>query len=148
MVVSREDWSYADLPGVVLRGINVYRCPKCGEYEVEIPQIQKLHEVLSAAMVAKRARLVRQEVRFLRNFLLLSHEELAQYMGTTADTIVRWESGEDPIGPVADRLLRLLVALQLPSGPPATEGLARISDEAEPLKMTMKAEASGWREAA
>jgi putative zinc finger/helix-turn-helix YgiT family protein len=148
MVVSREDWPYADLPGVFLRGLNIYRCPKCGEHEVEIPQIQKLHEALSAAMVAKQARLVRQEVRFLRNFLLLSQEELARRMGTTADMIGRWESGEEPIGPVAERLLRVLVALELPLGPPAAAGLARISENAEPLKRTMKADADGWREAA
>lgn len=148
MSASREDWPYAGLPGVVLRGITVYRCPSCGEFEVEIPRVTELHQVLAAAIVAKRSGLVPQEARFLRNFLLWQEEQLAQHMGVSAEAVSRWEAGAEPMGPVADRLLRLLVASRLPESLPPIETVAHISDEMTPLALEVRAESDGWREAA
>jgi DNA-binding transcriptional regulator YiaG len=148
MTASREDWPYAGLPGVVLRGITVYRCPKCGEFEVEIPRVTELHQVLAAAIVAKRSGLVHQEARFLRNFLLWQEDELAQHMGVSADAVARWEAGTEPMGPVADRLLRLLVASRLPESLPPIETVAHISADRTPLALGIRAESDGWHEAA
>ena len=35
-------------------------------------------------------------------------------MGVAPDAVIAWEGGDQPIGPVADRLLRLLAARRLP----------------------------------
>jgi DNA-binding transcriptional regulator YiaG len=148
MIAGREDWPYAGLPGIVLRGVEVYRCPSCGEYEVEIPRVTQLHQVLAAAIVAKRSGLVPQEARFLRNFLLWTEEDLAEHMGVVAEAVSRWETGGEPIGPVADRLLRILVASKLPDSLPPIATVAHISPEVTPLELGVRAESDGWRQAA
>lgn len=143
----REDWpSYAGLPGVLLRGLRVFKCPKCGESEVEIPRIQKLHEALSAVIVAKRAPLVRQERRFLRNFIGWTEEELAQHMGVSPEDVEGWERGDIEAGPVAERLLRLLAVMRLPAL--SDEILTNISAKAVHREVEMQVDDNGWREAA
>jgi len=149
MTISREDRAYADLPGVTLRGVEVRRCPSCGEYEVVFQNLNRLHEVLTAAIVGKRTQLARQERHFLRNFLCWTEEELAQHMGVPSETVFAWESSDAPVGPVADRLLRLLAARRLPHGnAPSDEMLTHISEDVTPLHVEVQAQRDGWSEAA
>jgi DNA-binding transcriptional regulator YiaG len=149
MTIDREDRPYADLPGVTLRGVEVRRCPKCGEYEVVFQSLDRLHQVLAAAIVAKRTQLVRQERHFLRNFLCWTEEELAQHMGVAPEAVVGWERSDEVIGPVADRLLRLLAARRLPHGHELSDEMLRhISEDTTPLQVEVKAERDGWSEAA
>lgn len=148
MTVGQENRPYADLPGVVLRGIDVYRCPTCGDYEVAIPRMDVLHEVLAHAILAKRTTLVRQERRFLRNFIGWTEEELALRMGVSPDAVEAWERGDGDAGPVAERLLRMLAAVRLPGGGSPDEALALISNQAAPLQVEVEADAHGWRTAA
>ena len=102
------------LPGVTLAGVRVSRCRHCGEYEVSVPNIEGLHRNIAQAITAKRARLVPEEVRFLRKYLGWSGGDFAAHMGTTAETVSRWEHGKAQIGPQADRLLRLMVRCKQP----------------------------------
>ena len=149
MTTSFEDRPYADLPGVILRGVEVRRCPSCGEYEVVYQRLERLHEVLAAAILGKRTQLVRQERHFLRNFLCWTEEELAQHMGVSPEAIARWEKNDDAIGPVADRLLRLLAARRLPRlDALSDEALTHISEDSGPLQVLVLAERDGWSEAA
>lgn len=150
MTSAREDWPFEDLPGVTLLGVDVHRCPKCGEYEVGIPRIEQLHQVLAAAVIAKSARLAPAEVRFLRKRMGWEPTQLARTMGVAPEAVLGWEGGDDAIGPVADRLLRLLVAMSLPKGLPPVETLAHISEHAAPLAVKVEPPkgGNGWREAA
>jgi DNA-binding transcriptional regulator YiaG len=148
MTVGQEDRPYADLPGVLLRGIDVYRCPNCGDYEVAIPRIDELHEVLARAILAKRTALVRQERRFLRNFIGWTEAELALRMGVSPEAVEAWERGDVEPAPVAERLLRMLAALRLPGGGSPDEALALISGQAVPLRVQIRADDRGWRDAA
>jgi len=89
------------------------RCPNCGWSDDTLPDIAGLHDAIVRAVVAKRARLTPAEIRFLRKQLGWSGLELSIYMGSTPETVSRWENGRTPMGTTADRLLRLLVAVRL-----------------------------------
>ncbi len=111
MTTGRENVKYdaCGLPGVTLVDVEVSRCGQCGQYEVAIPRMEELHHVMAIAVVRKSARLTPAEVRFLRTTLGWSGRELADHMGAAPETVSRWEHGRTPVGPQADRLLRLMV---------------------------------------
>ena len=113
----RENVRYdaSGLPGVTLVGVEVSRCAHCGEHEVAIPHIADLHRVMAHAVVRKPSRLTPTEIRFLRRTLGWSGHDFADYMGTTAETVSRWENGRTPMGGQADRLLRLMVLQRQPA---------------------------------
>lgn len=101
------------LPGVRLDTF-VARCPECGSYEVIIPNIEGLHQAVARTVIARPSRLSGAEIRYLRKVLGWSGVDFADHMGTTAETVSRWETGATPIGPQADRLLRLMVMTKDP----------------------------------
>lgn len=101
------------LPGVHLDTL-VARCPKCGWYEVIVPNLEGLHQAVARNVVEKDARLSGAEIRFLRKVLGWSGADFAEHMGTSAETVSRWETEATPMGPQADRLLRLMVMTRDP----------------------------------
>src|SRR5262245_14012742 len=135
MVSARENFNYkaSGLP-VTLVGVEVRRCKACGEYEVVIPRIENLHEVIAHAVVAKRPRLTSAEIRFLRTYLGWSGADFARRIGVAAETVSRWENGHDAMSPVADRLLRLMVLTRAPVSDYSLDALAEVGDEAAPLR--------------
>jgi putative zinc finger/helix-turn-helix YgiT family protein len=102
-------YSESGLPNVVLQGVAVADCPKCGESDVSIPRLAKIHRAIARALANSPVRLTGPELRFLRKHLGLNGEELGQYLHTDKTKISKWETGEDRIGPATDRLIRLLV---------------------------------------
>lgn len=111
MTSKRENVQYKSLPGAVLVGVEVSRCPHCGEYEVHIPAIEDLNRVLAQAVIEKQSRLNGGEIRFLRSYLGLSGADFANTIGSDKATVSRWESGKQPIGHHTDLLLRTMVML-------------------------------------
>jgi putative zinc finger/helix-turn-helix YgiT family protein len=150
MTSRRENYKYdaSGLPNVTLLGVEVRICPDCGEREVVIPKIEELHRAIARAVIGKAARLVPEEVRFLRKVLGLSGADFAKRMGVDPTTVSRWETGTQPIGPQADRLLRLMVVVSPPKSDYAVETLADIEDDAKPLRLRLEPTRAGWREAA
>lgn len=112
MKTRRENYLYNEsgLASITLSGILVNRCPACGNYEVPIPHIEALHRLIARTLIQKRTRFKGTEIRFLRKSLGLSSGDFARQMGVTAETVSRWEQDAVPVGPQADRLVRLLVA--------------------------------------
>ena len=112
MTTRLENYKYeaCGLRYVTLKGIEVSRCPACGNYEVAIPRIDDLHRLIAKCLVEKVTRFTGMEIRFLRKCLDLSGAKFARRMGVTLETVSRWENDVVPIGTQADRLLRLLVA--------------------------------------
>jgi len=149
MTSAKENFNYSacGLPHVTLQGVEVRRCRSCGEHEVVIPRIEDLHQAIAMAVVAKKSRLTPAEVRFLRKHLGWSGADFARHMGVAAETVSRWENGREPIGAVADRLLRLLVVTKTPGREYAIDALAELGDEATPSRLRLAAGRKGWHPA-
>lgn len=99
------------LTSVALTGIRVFWCPGCRVEYPEIPNIIGLHRTIAGALTRKPSPLTGAEFRFLRKEIGLKAKELAQHLGTTDVNLSRWETGDTPINPAADRLVRLLYTL-------------------------------------
>lgn len=146
MKSTRENYSYAacGLPHITLEGVEVRRCAACGEHEVVIPKLEQLHQAIANAVISKKDRLAAVEVRFLRKHLGWSGADFARHMGVKPETVSRWENGREPIGPVADRLLRLMVVTKAPKRDYAIEALAALGDDSLPARVKLSAGRDGW----
>src|SRR5438309_11880615 len=77
-----RNYRYAEsgLPNVVLQGVTVADCPKCGNSDVSIPRIARIHQSIARALANSPARLTGPQLRFLRKHLGLNGEELGRYL--------------------------------------------------------------------
>lgn len=110
---SRRDVPYLSLPGVMLCGVEVHPCPSCGEEEIAIPNIEELNRLLAAWLARRPQHINGAEIRFLRKIMGWSGRSFALLIGVTPETVSRWENGKEPIGPAAERLLRVLVTQKI-----------------------------------
>lgn len=147
MRTRRENYRY-DASGlnVVLREVGVSRCPKCGYEEVAIPDIEGLHRAIAHALIQKPARLAPEEIRYLRKCLGWSGVDFAKHMGTTPETISRWETGAVSMSGLADRLLRLMVQTCQPVSDYSLDQLAAIDETQVPkaTRLGLKVDEAGW----
>jgi putative zinc finger/helix-turn-helix YgiT family protein len=129
MKTARENYLYKEsgLPRVTLVGIEVSRCPSCGEHEAVIPRIEQLHRTIATTIARKAPGLTPAEIRFLRKHLGWSGAVFAAHMGVSAETVSRWENGSTTMGSVAERLLRLATLTREPAG---DDSLAVLKDMA------------------
>lgn len=135
------------LSHVELHGVEVSRCASCGMEDVTIPRIGQLHHMLAMHFVKQPRALAGTEIRFLRKYIGLSTADFAQCMGKARETVSRWETGKAPMGPSADRLLRVLV---LTKDPPESyeEVLRELTAEPAPKRLPrfgMRVGRDGWR---
>lgn len=140
-------WDASGLPNVVLVGVEVRRCPECGEQATVIPRLASLQRTLAMMIVQRPGRLSPQEIRLLRKWLGWSGQDFARHFGVTATTVSRWESVEDPspMGGTAERLLRLAVAHGQPTEEYPVSRLAELDDDAPaPRFFNMKPSGGGW----
>jgi putative transcriptional regulator len=148
MKTRRENYRYtaSGLPHVTLQGVEVSRCPRCGEVEVAIPRIETLHRTIAHALIRKRARLAPEEIRYLRKYLGWSGADFAAHMGATPETVSRWEHGTAPMGAAADRLLRLMVVTKAPVTDYSLALLTEIPGEKKPraARLGLRVDRKGW----
>ena len=150
MVRNTENHRYTEsgLSNVVLVGVEVRRCPHCGETMVSIPRMEELHQTLAMALIRHTGRLAPSEIRFLRKWLGWSGVDFAKHMGVTPETVSRWESVENPkpMGGTAERLLRLAVAYGQPIDKYSIDMLTEINDDqaSSVHLLAMKPERAGW----
>ena len=71
-------------------------------------------------------------------------------MGTAPETVSRWEHGATPIGKTADRLLRLLVATQIPASADVVETLPAMTTTtpSQTVRLSLQKDYDGWHAAA
>lgn len=117
MVAGREDFNYSasGLEDVTLQDIQIDRCPGCGDFEVVIPGLARLHSALAAAVAVKPEKLTPDEIRFLRGAMAIRLNKpcmtaagVARRLRVTPQTLSRWESGAQKMGGVSELALRLL----------------------------------------
>lgn len=128
MQITRQDVSYDEcgLAGILLKDVEVRRCPECGAEEVCIPHLENLHQAISFVVANKPTRLSGPEVRFLRTALGFSQVDAAAELGVSAEHLSRVEHDKNDLGPSAERLLRLMVFLMEPKrdyGRPGFQGI-------------------------
>lgn len=151
MVTERETYLY-DPKGIraTLEGVNVHRCKACGDFEVEIPQIEELNRTLASFIIHQSERLSGSQIRFLRKSLGWSGKDLAEHMGVDPATVSRWESGDKPMGPSTDRCLRMAVKVGAPVEDYSVHDLKKIGADraatAPPLRLRQAN--GGWQPAA
>jgi putative zinc finger/helix-turn-helix YgiT family protein len=135
ITAERRNYRYTEsgMSNVILQGIEVADCPNCGNSDVIIPRMAKIHRAIAQALTNSPARLTGEQLRFLRKHLGLNGDQLASYIHTDKTKISKWERGEDRIGPATDRLIRLLAAALdselRPAVSAVAEHLPQISDE-------------------
>lgn len=96
------------LKNVWLDGVVVHHCRHCHEQYSEIPNVNRIHDLIALAITEKRFALVGAELRFLRKHMRMKAKELAAVLGVTTTTISRWETGAERVGSSNDRLMRCL----------------------------------------
>jgi putative zinc finger/helix-turn-helix YgiT family protein len=109
---SESRYEIRDIPRIILHDAPVVSCRRCDHSALAIADTEGLHRAVARAIVDKRQRLLPREIRFLRKQLGLFAVELAMHLGTTPETVSRWENGRTPMGVTADRLLRLMVIVK------------------------------------
>ena len=150
-----ELFDYGQLAGlpypVLLRGVDLERCPVCGEESVAFPDIEGLHLAIGLSIVNRHQQFVAGEIRFLRKLLDWTAVEMSQVLGVDDKTISRWENGKQAMGPVAERLLRLIVRdLEPRPADWVREVFPRIRRDlaTAPSAVRLKATEKGWFQAA
>lgn len=150
LTTSVETYRYAEsgLPNVTLVGIEVRRCPACGDHQLVLPRVTELHRTIAHAVITKRARLSGAEVRFLRKYLGWSGVDFASHIGADPSTVSNWETDKDPIGMASDRLLRLMVAHGSQVDDYPLDELTKIVNERKPPVMVrLRPKSDGWAQA-
>ncbi|HYL65193.1 MAG TPA: helix-turn-helix domain-containing protein [Candidatus Methylomirabilis sp.] len=109
--IVRGDYEFKEtgLRDLVLRDIELVKCPKCGNVDPILPQVDQLMHVAAVAILQKPYRLQGEELRFLRKHIELSQEEFAKLLRVNKTTLSKWENNEDPIGVQSDLLARAIV---------------------------------------
>jgi len=94
------------LKNVHLVGIAVFKCKSCDAQFPELPNINGLHEKIAECVIKKPFILAGPEFRFLRKQMRMKAKDIALFLGVTATTVSRWETGQEHLGVANDRLIR------------------------------------------
>jgi putative zinc finger/helix-turn-helix YgiT family protein len=103
------------LSNVTLIGVELIECPKCGNVDPIIPDVNDLMRAIAWHVATQRFRLAGEDVRFLRKYLKMNGAVFADLLGVDKSTLSKWENNADPIGTANERLVRS-VALALGDG--------------------------------
>ena len=135
------------LSNVVLNNIEIRRCPDCGEEEVVIPAVRRLHKAVALFLIEKPTRLNAEEIRFLRTYLNWASAEFAANFGVEVATVSRWEHGKLNMSPQADRLLRLAIVHsegQSPESYPIAKLRTVANGAPQPLTLKLRQKKESW----
>lgn len=77
-----------------------------GEKHIAVRDVDGLHSAIGRHLVLHRKVLSPREIRFLRNTMGLTQAELAAVIGTTSQSVARWEKGSHEMPGGTDKSLR------------------------------------------
>jgi DNA-binding transcriptional regulator YiaG len=119
-----------------------------GEQFVSFADADGLHRVIGRSL-AEKASLSGLEVRFLRKDLGMSQRMLADFLGTSEQTVSLWERGANVRNSDA-RLLRVLYLDKIDGNVKVARFLERLAelDRKEHEKLVFQDTGAGWRMAA
>lgn len=100
------------MDNIVLKGIQIIKCSKCGNEDPIIPNMDGLLRTLAFAVIKSKLPLTGSAVRYLRKYVGMTGERFARMLHTDKTTVSKWENGAATIGSKSDLLIRA-VALHL-----------------------------------
>lgn len=105
----KKDYHYTEsgLDNVILKGVTVYSCKKCGEEIPEIPGIECLHRVIADMVIVKRTPLTGPEIRFLRKEMRYKANMFASILRVHKVTLSKWENDVEKPDKAYDVVVRL-----------------------------------------
>jgi transcriptional regulator with XRE-family HTH domain len=99
---------------VLMDSVREMKCPNHPDVVfTEVPDLEGLRAAVAVKRVGVAEKLTGSELRFLRRVAGWKATELAEKINKSEEVISRWESGKQTIGESTERLLRLLVGLEL-----------------------------------
>ena len=99
-----------DLPyHVMVQDSPLHVCPQCGAEYPGVVAPERTFKALATWMVRRPGRLHGSEVRFIRNAMGWSQDQLGRRLGVAIETISRWENAKKPVGYQSELALRFLV---------------------------------------
>jgi YgiT-type zinc finger domain-containing protein len=109
--VVRGDYEFKEsgLRDVVIHGIDLIKCGKCGNVDPVLAGLDELMYRIALAVLRKPYRLDGAELRFLRKHAELTQEEFAKLLRVDKTTLSKWENNDDPIGFQSDLWARAVV---------------------------------------
>lgn len=110
----KESRAYPEsgLENVQLLNVPIWRC-ESGHEEVEVPNVEQLHDLLAHQVVRQPAPLSSRDIRFLRRRLRLSARDFSSRMGWTPEWQSQLENGHQVATRTADLLMRLACGVLL-----------------------------------
>ena len=141
------------LKSVLLVGITVRRCRKCGADSPIIPRMGALHQRIAESLLQRESLLRGDELRFLRKLAGFAATRFAALLSVSPSHLSRVENGRHAgFSETTERLARAIVAVTL--GRPAVRNvLIRVRSSRAPSSSRRRAvrfqlARSGWRPAA
>jgi len=117
--VKLDSFDFTPLAGipVTLVGVPGLRCAKCKGATLEGEVINYVTHALASVLARQPERLSSAHARFLRKYLRLTQQALADRMGIARETVADWERGENVISAQHDFMLRAMVVGEMMSAP-------------------------------
>ncbi|HKY37253.1 MAG TPA: type II toxin-antitoxin system MqsA family antitoxin [Polyangiaceae bacterium] len=88
-------------------------CKKCGEYTISADTLETLELRAAVCAFEKADKVTGGMLRFARKALDLTQGELAARLGTTAESVSRWEREERPMEPWVELAVTSLIRERL-----------------------------------
>lgn len=95
---------------------------------LEITEREDLHRAIALHLVKNRKVLAPKEIKFVRSTMGLTQKHLADNLGSTSQSVARWEKGQTEIPGAADKLLRVFFLLSLLDAEQFQATVKRLSD--------------------
>lgn len=98
------------LDNVVLHGVKLYRCSKCGEVLFDFGDVNQLNCLIADTLLRKKELLTGQEIRFLRTHIGYSSEMFARILGLDKTSLSRIENNRSKVSNQVNMGVRIAVA--------------------------------------
>ncbi len=107
--VDNYHYTECGLNNIYLKNIVELKCKHCDDFEVVIPNLEILHNLIAHDVASQSLKLKPDEIRFLRVHLGMSGVQFASVLSVEPATISRWENGKGEMKLTNERFLRLLI---------------------------------------
>ena len=126
------------------------RLPDADGDDICVHNLDGLHRAIGERLARHKKELTGKDLRFLRQQMDLTQSELGDLMGTTDQTVARWEKGETEMSGPASTLARLLYFSHVRESIDLQSLLKSLRQSDAPLHddLIFQETDSGWQEGA